>query len=1046
MTFIYLVGLALAGLVSYAMVHSVNIIYLERFLNPQYLIPIVLSVYTIGFAIIAFVVQRVKFTLNNLFILMMTISIIVFCIAGILTHGEACRSLLHPYKEDVFMDFFNSIQYGFQPYENQVIYPPFINLLYAILGKMTLIDVTHDPMKLRVTQMGAMVYLIYTLVLVTVYVFLCHSFYGHNKKSYLFTIVTLLSAPFLYALERGNSIILALVLVLYFLKYYKSSQKIIRYLSYVALGLAVGIKITPAVFGILILRRQRLTESIIAIIIGLVTFMIPFSCLDGGIMALLHNIQYTTSIFQGISNNFPIFNSQQMTGQGVYINVQNTFRFISRILNINLYEMGTFTNVLVFSLGLIEALFVKSIRFWQLLFIITGLMILSPGFSCVYNAIFLVIPLLFLLTNNEVSRKTDFIYIIAFTGIFAPLINLKLGIFSSFMADSYPMVLSTALESIFILLLMVAIEIENLPGVLLILGKRFSLKLWALILITASLGGYYLLYKTMPKEIYAFTPYNAKEVHAIMGIAMEHGLYKKIENKAGIILKSDQVVTKGLQISFGSSNDAGIQHVGVFVNGNELRSINIDSSKNSYLYIKPEELIGKIDGNSFLLEIKNYNAERGRALNLNYAGPAKPLPYVAKDIFIYDSAYGFVRNSLKLEKESHFLLDNSKLEHGFIVKLDISGKLYSHNMKKLPVLHVLGNGKLLKTITVIHPGELGFAVQPNEIARAWDNLETNKVLQLTLLFETEQSNSGNMGSFASLEYIGTPADQYHKRVLPLYQHFLKPWYAVHLPKDTFDSNVEFFDSKALEKDGLAMILLIPEDRKYMNDSQPIDVELLLNDELYVKRTIKGEGFGRLIPMSVPSEIFAGDNYIVKAEMRVTNANNLKIIKVTDEKLLPFCKLMYWGPSDRLVGLKNLDKLETQWQSQGLLYDQWTKHWIMGARADIVMYNKRVQGGYLELSYQVSPYLFKANPNQKDIQLLISVNGELVDVIPLVSEGSFQAIIPEEVLSKVVDSSGVSVITLNTNATYNLADMGELAYKNENRSIDIVSLEYINNDY
>lgn len=32
------------------------------------------------------------------------------------------------------MDFFNSIQYGRKPYTAGVIYPPLINLIYAIFG------------------------------------------------------------------------------------------------------------------------------------------------------------------------------------------------------------------------------------------------------------------------------------------------------------------------------------------------------------------------------------------------------------------------------------------------------------------------------------------------------------------------------------------------------------------------------------------------------------------------------------------------------------------------------------------------------------------------------------------------------------------------------------------------------------------------------------------------------------------------------------------------------------------------------------------------
>lgn len=41
---------------------------------------------------------------------------------------------LTAYSTDSFMDFFNSIQYGRKPYTAGVIYPPLINLIYAIFS------------------------------------------------------------------------------------------------------------------------------------------------------------------------------------------------------------------------------------------------------------------------------------------------------------------------------------------------------------------------------------------------------------------------------------------------------------------------------------------------------------------------------------------------------------------------------------------------------------------------------------------------------------------------------------------------------------------------------------------------------------------------------------------------------------------------------------------------------------------------------------------------------------------------------------------------
>ena len=59
----------------------------------------------------------------------------IFTGSGSTQDGLLFQSLhLKAYSTDSFMDFFNSIQYGRKPYTAGVIYPPLINLIYAIFG------------------------------------------------------------------------------------------------------------------------------------------------------------------------------------------------------------------------------------------------------------------------------------------------------------------------------------------------------------------------------------------------------------------------------------------------------------------------------------------------------------------------------------------------------------------------------------------------------------------------------------------------------------------------------------------------------------------------------------------------------------------------------------------------------------------------------------------------------------------------------------------------------------------------------------------------
>ena len=128
-------------------------------------------------------------------------------------------------------------------------------------------------------------------------------------KKFVITIIFLFSATVLFSFQTGNIIILAAALALVFLFGFDSDNKAVRELSYIALALSAGIKLYPALFGLLILKRKRYKDAIRVVIYGLIAFFLPFLFFKGGfgnIPLFLRNVYLFGELYKFVDH--PAFN------------------------------------------------------------------------------------------------------------------------------------------------------------------------------------------------------------------------------------------------------------------------------------------------------------------------------------------------------------------------------------------------------------------------------------------------------------------------------------------------------------------------------------------------------------------------------------------------------------------------------------------------------------------------------------------------------------------------------------------------------------------
>ena len=449
---------------------------------------------------------------SKLFYIISFASLVVCIIMGVLSNGVTVSNLLFN-KDDVFMDFFNSVvdcsgdAYG----ESGVIYPPLVVLLYKFCSMFFNIR-SMKASEVRETSLGMIIFACFTIVS---YILFAKLIYKYKNGSFanksLFAFFTLFSFPMIYLIERGNIIVLVLPLLLYFVNEYDSDVKYKRHLAYICLAISVAIKIYPVFFGLLLLKKKKNFKNILlCIFYGAVFFFVPFIFVGGfsQLGVLIHNILYTSSMFGS-------------KGFGFKVSISNTFSLFGHVFNhVRLFETaGTMFLIITVLAGLFLILFNKWNEDWKIYAVISLIIILVPGFSYIYSVAYMIIPLLFFLNKKEI-KWIDYIYSLLFIAQFIFLVAKTDELFPSFNSAELNCNIATVVESIALLAMLVllyfdgAITFFRLSRHTKILKIPVNLIVCIAVVCAIAVSGVFSVYYTPSKSgfsltsVESFTPYD----------------------------------------------------------------------------------------------------------------------------------------------------------------------------------------------------------------------------------------------------------------------------------------------------------------------------------------------------------------------------------------------------------------------------------------------------------------------------------------------------------------------------------------------------------
>lgn len=237
--------------------------------------------------------DRVKAIIGNfspidLFIIVAFINIGLVVVGLFATKGLLLKDLVWDAKHALFCDFKypQNLAQNLSPYQLGNLdgqYPPLPYLLYYLIWR-----IIPDVIPNSLVDDWYNLFAVMILCLLTYCVLHCTESIigvGGNRKrvSSLVCVAFLLSAPFCMAqIKSCNCAFWAVALLMATMCLKDSEYVLNREIALICLAAAAGIKLAPAIFGLLYVKEKRWKEVVRLVLYGLIAFFTPFFCFERG--------------------------------------------------------------------------------------------------------------------------------------------------------------------------------------------------------------------------------------------------------------------------------------------------------------------------------------------------------------------------------------------------------------------------------------------------------------------------------------------------------------------------------------------------------------------------------------------------------------------------------------------------------------------------------------------------------------------------------------------------------------------------------------------
>lgn len=240
---------------------------------------------------------RIKNNMKNIgyfktFVIIESILTVIFLTLCVVWNGQPLYQLMLSYLNR-YTDYFlhlgvASAPFGTNIYEytEMACFPPLAYLMYAFLARIGGYQAEDPALEREHPYYGhnMTIFLLYNIVCIVIMLYGISLFL--KKRGFvnqvLFPLLVIFSYPVAFtAMQRGNSVLLAAPLLMIALAWRDDPSKIKRELALVLIAVCAGLKIYPAVFGLLYLKEKRWGEALRLVLYGIVLFFAPFAFFGG---------------------------------------------------------------------------------------------------------------------------------------------------------------------------------------------------------------------------------------------------------------------------------------------------------------------------------------------------------------------------------------------------------------------------------------------------------------------------------------------------------------------------------------------------------------------------------------------------------------------------------------------------------------------------------------------------------------------------------------------------------------------------------------------
>ena len=400
-----------------------------------------------------------KLGITKAFIVLMGLVLLASMAFAVLKKGHVFNALLFNDTKNTFMEFFDSIyQSGtLMPYVYGGTNPPLYYVIFAVIKAVIPFDtVAAGGEVLKFNQISLILFVVlFSILIAGIFFFMMKNLKQKEPIKICVSVLLLLSAPMLYAYERGSMILAVLILVLAFLQCKDSKKWWVREIGVLCLAVTNGLYIYMIFFIIYFIREKKYKELIRYIIYSIVLWVGPFMVLKGGLanIELMYNNVYN-SIHSAMAYGFAF--------RASIPNLVGMLFSFGDETSIGIDMFGVIIAEIVFFLVLISIWGLK--ENWKKMLAVSLLVVATPQISY-QTALILLIPAVILFINEaDENIPANWVYLIGFVALFMTLIfgAGKFGMYAGLEA----MGLACFIENIALALITIMLIVDGFRGII----------------------------------------------------------------------------------------------------------------------------------------------------------------------------------------------------------------------------------------------------------------------------------------------------------------------------------------------------------------------------------------------------------------------------------------------------------------------------------------------------------------------------------------------------------------------------------------------------